>query len=66
MLQLFNPYRYYLNVAEANGLAMQSVQGCYLLRQGRRLRLYLYSFDDPERPGSLRLERNAEYNLVLR
>ena len=65
-LQLFNPYRYYRNVAEANGIAMQSVQCCYLLRQGHRLRLYLYSFDDPERPGSLRLERNAEYNLVLR
>ena len=31
-----------------------------------RLRLYLYSFPDPQRPASIRPERNAEYTLVPR
>ena len=43
-----------------------SINCCYLLRQDNRLRLYLYSFDDPQNPGSIRLERNAEYTLVPR
>ena len=61
VFQLFNPYRYYLQVTEGQpGIAINC---CYLLRQADRLRLYLYSFTDPQNPGSIRLERNAEYTL---
>ena len=64
VFQLFNPYRYYLQVTEGQpGIAINC---CYLLRQGDRLRLYLYSFTDPQNPASIRPERNAEYTLVPR
>ena len=64
VFQLFNPFRYYRQAtAEVAGA---TIQCCYLLRQDDRLRLYLYSFDDPQSPGSIRLARNAEYNLVPR
>lgn len=64
VFQLFNPFRYYRQAtAEVTGA---TIQCCYLLRQEERLRLYLYAFDDPQSPGSIRLERNAEYNLVPR
>ena len=64
VFQLFNPFRYYRRATE--GLEGTSIQCCYLVRLGNRLRLYLYSFADPQNPGSIRLERNAEYTLVQR
>ena len=66
VFQLFNPYRYYLGLRESHGLDVEDVECCYLLRQGNRLRLYLYTFDDAMEPGSIRLVRNAEYTLVER
>lgn len=66
VFQLFNPYRYYLQAAEKENLPITGINCCYLLRQGDRLRLYLYSFTDLQNPGSIRLERNAEYTLVPR
>ena len=64
VFQLFNPFRYYGRVTET--LPVTAINCCYLLRHGDRLRLYLYSFPDPQRPASIRLERNAEYTLVPR
>ena len=64
VFQLFNPYRYYRRATESSPVT--SINCCYLLRQDNRLRLYLYSFEDPQNPGSIRLERNAEYTLVPR
>ena len=64
VFQLFNPYRYYRRVTQSPPVT--GINCCYLLRQGDRLRLYLYSFEDPQNPGSIRLERNAEYTLVPR
>lgn len=64
VFQLFNPYRYYLQAIE--GSDKFSINCCYLLRENDRLRLYLYTFDDDRNPGSIRLMRNAEYNLVKR
>ena len=61
VFQLFNPYRYYLRATE--DLPATAINCCYVLRQGDRLRLYLYSFTDPQNPGSIRLERNTEYTL---
>ena len=64
VFQLFNPYRYYRRATESSPVT--GINCCYLLRQDNRLRLYLYSFEDPQDPGSIRLERNAEYVLVPR
>lgn len=65
VFQLFNPYRYYLRSTAQK--AVDSIMCCYVVRVSRdRLRLYLYSFQDPERPTSIRLERKAEYRLVPR
>lgn len=64
VFQLFHPLHYYLKATEEK--EVKSIQACYLLRKRNRLRLYLYSFDDPSTPESIRLERNAEYTLVER
>jgi hypothetical protein len=64
VFQLFNPFRYYRQATE--GLETVSIKCCYLLRRVNRLRLYLYSFPDQANPGSIQLERNAEYTLVQR
>ncbi len=64
VFQLFHPFRYYLRATE--NLDVESIQCCYLLRQDNRLRLYLYSFPEPDNPGSIQLQRNAEYTLVPR
>ena len=66
VFQLFNPFRYYSGLGAAKDIPIENINGCYLLRQGDRIRLYLYSFDDPHDPGSIQLLRNAEYTLVLR
>ena len=64
VFQLFNPYRYYRQNTQSPPVT--AINCCYLLRQDNRLRLYLYSFTDPQNPGSIRLKRNAEYTLVPR
>ena len=64
VFQLFNPWRYYRRATQSPPVT--AINCCYLLRQDNRLRLYLYSFADPQNPGSIRLERNAEYTLVPR
>ncbi len=78
VFQLFNPLRYYLHLIDTEDLKPAEVliaaectknpvvQCCYLLREGETLRLYLYTFTDPQDPGSIHLERNAEYTLVER
>ena len=64
VFQIFNPYRYYRRATQSPPVT--GINCCYLLRQGDRLRLYLYLFTDPQNPGSIQLERNAEYTLVPR
>ena len=66
VFHLFNPIRYYMGLKQTLGLAIKEVQGCYILREGDRFRLYLYTFDDLMRPASIRLLRNAEYTLGLK
>ena len=78
VFQLFNPLRYYLHLIDTENLRPTEnlfadkclktpvIQCCYLLRHNERLRLYLYTFDDPQDPGSIHLKRSAEYTLVER
>ena len=63
VFRLFNPFHFYLQGVES---LVNSIDCCYLLRKGNRLRLYLYRFEDPYNPGSIKLARNAEYTLVER
>ena len=64
IFQLFNPYRYYRHITQSPPVT--GINCCYLLIQRNRMRLYLYYFNDPRDPGSIQLERNAEYTLVSR
>ena len=66
VFQIFTPVRYYTRLRNTQNLPIKSVQACYLLRYRNRLRLYLYTFDDLDKPASIRLLRNAEYTLVER
>ena len=66
VFQLFNPFRYYLMLRDTQEIPMAAVNTCYLLRRRDKLRLYLYTFEDPRDPGSIQLLRNAEYTLVER
>lgn len=66
VFQLFNPVRYYWGLQKTLSLPLQEVNACYLMRKRDRLRLYLYTFDDIDKPASIRLLRNAEYTLVER
>lgn len=78
VFQLFNPLRYYLHLIDTENLrptenlfadkclSTPVIQCCYLLRHSERLRLYLYTFEDPQDPGSIHLKRSAEYTLVER
>lgn len=65
VFQLFNPYRYYLRATQ--DLPVTAIQCCYLIRpESDKLRLYLYIFADPQKPGSIELLTNAEYALIER
>ncbi len=68
--QLFFPFLYYTDLRDRQGLAIREVNCCYILRgrqEGRSvLRLYRYTFTDPTRMDSIRLDGKAEYRLVRR
>ena len=66
VFQLFNPFRYYTRLRDSRNIPVEAVNGCYLLRHGDRIRLYLYTFTDTRDPGSIQLLKNAEYTLVER
>ncbi len=68
--QLFHPFRYYVEINRQKNLGIREVTGCYILRKRTAgdsiLRLYHYTFSDPERIASIRLLKKAEYRLVKR
>ena len=66
VFQLFNPFRYYSGLRDSRNLPITAVNGCFLLRHGDRIRLYLYTFADARDPGSIQLLRNDEYTLFHR
>lgn len=65
VFQLFNPFRYYRLRMQESGQA-NPVECCYLLHYNKSLRLYLYSFEKSCDPGSIKLQRSAEYMLMER
>lgn len=68
--QLFHPFRYYMEINKQRGLGIRQMTCCYILRKRERdgsvLRLYNYTFEDPQHIDSIRLLRKAEYQLVKR
>ncbi len=68
--QLFHPYLYFLAVKDNHQLPIQEITCCYVLRKRTKessmLRLYNYTFDDPQNIGSIRLVKKAQYNLIKR
>ena len=66
VFQIFNPFRYYVDIGTSKDIPVKSVNCCYLLRHEDRLRLYLYSFREKNKPSSIELLRSSEYKLVRR
>ncbi len=68
--QLFFPYFYYYNLKRREKLAVNRINACYVLRKKQNnssvIRVYLYTFDNPQDMTSIRLIKNMQYNLIKR
>ena len=68
--QLYFPFLYYHKLKTENKLAINDINCCYLLRkkEGEQsvIRIYQYTFENPDDMASIRLIKNAQYNLIKR
>jgi hypothetical protein len=68
--QLYYPFRYYTSLKEQKELKISQITCCYILRKrqkkGSVLRLYNYTFSDPDDMASIKLLKSAQYTLVKR
>lgn len=68
--QLFNPFKYYTQLKEDKNIPIQQITCCYVLREkqesGSIIRLYNYTFEDPNQIASIRLVKKSQYNLIKR
>ena len=68
--QLFHPFKYYSILKEKKKLDVEQITCCYVLRKKERessvLRLYNYTFEDENYMSSIKLLKNAQYNLIKR
>ncbi len=68
--QLYFPFLYYHKLKTENKLAINDINCCYLLRkkEGEQsvIRIYQYTFENPNDMASIRLIKNAQYNLIKR
>ncbi len=68
--QIYFPFLYYVKLKKENKLPINNVNCCYLLRKRVKensvIKIYQYTFDDPEDITSIRLIKNAQYNLIKR
>ena len=66
--QLFHPFKYFSNIKKENKLPIRQITACYILRFRENnksiLRLYNYTFENEKNICSIKLLRNAQYNLV--
>ncbi|MBC8204707.1 hypothetical protein ISS30_09995 [bacterium] len=70
VFQLFNP-NYYFNIQKkTNNLPINEITCCYVLRKKFRgtslVRIYLYKFLDYKQMNSIKLIKNAQYELIVR
>jgi len=68
--QLFHPFKYYSTLKEEKRLNVEQINCCYILRKKESgksvLRLYTYTFEDENNMASIKLLKNAQYNLIKR
>ena len=68
--QLYFPFLYYHNLKETNKLEVKNINCCYLLRkkidEKSIIRIYQYTFSNPVDMTSIKLIKNAQYNLIKR
>lgn len=68
--QLYFPFLYYYNLKQENKLNINNISCCYLLRKKENnqsiIRIYQYEFDNPANMASIKLIKNAQYNLIKR
>lgn len=68
--QLFHPILYFHKLREEKKIEIEKINCCYLLRDkkptGSIIRLYLYSFKNPNDITSIILEKSAQYRLIKR
>lgn len=68
--QLYHPFLYYHNLKENNKLNISEINCCYLLRKREQnssiIRVYNYTFENPYDMISIKLLKNAQYNLIKR
>ncbi len=68
--QLYFPFLYYHNLKEDNKLNINEINCCYLLREKKGeksiIRIYQYTFEDPLDITTIKLIKNAQYNLIKR
>lgn len=66
--QLFHPFKYYSVLKRKKKLDIIIITCCYILRKRDKdssvLRLYNYTFDDENDINSIKLLKNAQYNLT--
>ncbi|MCD4745872.1 MAG: hypothetical protein K8R58_06195 [Bacteroidales bacterium] len=68
--QLYHPFLYYHNLKENNELNISKITCCYLLRKKEQnasiIRIYNYTFEDTFDMTTIKLLKNAQYNLIKR
>ncbi|MEW6095539.1 MAG: hypothetical protein AB1567_03295 [bacterium] len=68
--QLFHPFKYYSLLKKEKRLEVEMITCCYILRKRDKrdsvIRLYNYTFDDEDEMNSIKLLKNAQYNLIKR
>lgn len=66
--QLFHPFKYFSNIKNENKLPIEQITACYVLRyrenNNSHIRLYNYTFEDENNICSIKLLKNAQYNLI--
>ncbi len=68
--QLYFPFLYYYNLKKENKLEINEINCCYLLRkrddEKSVIKIYKYTFEDSVDMTSIKLIKNAQYNLIKR
>jgi len=68
--QLFHPFKYYSILKKEKKLEVAQITCCYVLRKSEKgrsvLKLYNYTFEDEDDMFSIKLLKNAQYNLIKR
>ncbi len=68
--QLYFPFLYYYNLKKENKLDIKNISCCYLLRKkedGKSIiRIYQYTFNEPQKLDSIEVIKKAQYNLIKR